>query len=75
MALTATPMIRSQRVRDFLAWADTLAPGELMSTFAEYKESMVDLLARVVRVSVETVAITGAMRLRGGTVASSGQPN
>ena len=27
------PMIRSQRVRDFLAWSDTLAPGELMRTF------------------------------------------
>ena len=30
--------------------------------FADYKESMIDLLARVVRVSVETVAITEAMR-------------
>ena len=29
--------------------------------FADYKESMIDLLARVVRVSVETVAITDAM--------------
>ena len=29
---------------------------------AEYKESMIDLLAKVVRVSVETVAITEAMR-------------
>lgn len=27
------PMIRDQRVRDFIAWADTLAPGELMRTF------------------------------------------
>ena len=27
------PMIRSQRVREFLAWSDTLAPGELMRTF------------------------------------------
>lgn len=27
------PMIRSQRVRDFIAWVDTLAPGELMRTF------------------------------------------
>lgn len=35
MALTATPLptIRDQRVRDFIAWADTLAPGELMSAF------------------------------------------
>lgn len=30
--------------------------------FADYKESMIALLAKVVRVSVETVAITGAMR-------------
>ena len=30
--------------------------------FADYKESMIALLARVVRVSVETVAITEAMR-------------
>jgi predicted helicase len=30
--------------------------------FAEYKESMIALLAKVVRVSVETVAITEAMR-------------
>ncbi len=30
--------------------------------FADYKESMIDLLARVVRVSVDTVAITEAMR-------------
>ena len=30
--------------------------------FADYKESMIDLLARVVRVSVDTVAITGAMQ-------------
>ena len=30
--------------------------------FADYKEAMIDLLARVVRVSVETVAITEAMR-------------
>ncbi len=30
--------------------------------FADYKESMIDLLAKVVRVSVETVAITEAMR-------------
>ncbi len=30
--------------------------------FADYKEPMIDLLARVVRVSVETVAITEAMR-------------
>lgn len=29
----AVPMIRSQRVRDFLAWTATLAPGELMRTF------------------------------------------
>ena len=29
--------------------------------FADYKESMIELLARVVRVSVETVAITDAM--------------
>ena len=29
--------------------------------FADYKESMIALLAKVVRVSVETVAITGAM--------------
>ena len=29
--------------------------------FAGYKESMIELLARVVRVSVETVAITDAM--------------
>ena len=29
--------------------------------FADYKESMIDLLARVVRISVETVAITDAM--------------
>lgn len=30
--------------------------------FADYKESMIDLLAKVVRVSVDTVAITEAMR-------------
>ncbi len=30
--------------------------------FADYKEKVVDLLMRVTRVSVETVAITGAMR-------------
>ena len=30
--------------------------------FADYKESMIELLARVVRVSVETVAITEAMK-------------
>ena len=30
--------------------------------FADYKESMIELLAKVVRVSVETVAITEAMR-------------
>ena len=30
--------------------------------FADYKESMIDLLAKVVRVSVETVAITEAMK-------------
>ena len=30
--------------------------------FADYKQTMIDLLARVVRVSVETVAITEAMR-------------
>lgn len=30
--------------------------------FADYKERMIDLLARVVRVSVDTVAITGAMK-------------
>lgn len=30
--------------------------------FADYKESMIDLIARVVRVSVDTVAITDAMR-------------
>ena len=30
--------------------------------FADYKEAMIDQLARVVRVSVETVAITEAMR-------------
>ncbi|GHC99473.1 hypothetical protein GCM10019060_32190 [Novosphingobium pokkalii] len=30
--------------------------------FADYKESMIDLLARVVRVSVDTVEITGAMQ-------------
>ena len=30
--------------------------------FADYKESMIGLLAKVVRVSVETVAITEAMR-------------
>ena len=30
--------------------------------FADYKESMIDLLARVVRVSIETVAITDAMK-------------
>lgn len=29
--------------------------------FADYKETMIDLLARVVRVSVDTVAITEAM--------------
>lgn len=29
--------------------------------FADYKESMIELLAKVVRVSVETVAITTAM--------------
>ena len=32
--------------------------------FADYKETMIDLLAKVVRVSVETVAITGAMAAR-----------
>ena len=31
--------------------------------FADYKERMIDLLARVVRVSVDTVAITRAMRV------------
>ncbi|MDB5673436.1 MAG: methyltransferase [Sphingomonas bacterium] len=30
--------------------------------FADYKESMIDLLARVVRISIDTLAITGAMR-------------
>ena len=30
--------------------------------FADYKESMIDLLARVITVSLETVKITGAMR-------------
>ena len=30
--------------------------------FADYKESMIELLAKVVRVSVETVAITEAMK-------------
>ena len=30
--------------------------------FADYKESMIDLLARVVTVSVETVAITEAVK-------------
>ena len=30
--------------------------------FADYKEKVVDLLARVTRVSVETVAITEAMK-------------
>ena len=30
--------------------------------FADYKESMIDLLARVITVSVETVKITQAMR-------------
>lgn len=30
--------------------------------FADYKESMIDLLAKVVRVSVDTVAITDAMK-------------
>jgi predicted helicase len=30
--------------------------------FADYKEQVIDLLARVTRVSVETVAITGAMK-------------
>ena len=30
--------------------------------FADYKQSMIDLLTRVVRVSVETVAITQAMK-------------
>lgn len=30
--------------------------------FADYKESMIELLAKVVRVSVDTVAITEAMR-------------
>jgi predicted helicase len=30
--------------------------------FADYKESMIELLARVVRVSVDTVAITEAMK-------------
>lgn len=30
--------------------------------FADYKESMIDLLAKVVRVSMETVAITDAMK-------------
>nr|MBA3449343.1 DNA methyltransferase [Pseudaminobacter sp.] len=32
--------------------------------FADYKEKVIDLLARVTRVSVETVAITEAMALR-----------
>ena len=31
--------------------------------FADYKESMIDLLAKVVRVSLDTVAITDAMRV------------
>ncbi len=30
--------------------------------FADYKEKVIDLLARVTRVSVETVAITQAMK-------------
>ncbi len=30
--------------------------------FADYKESMIALLAKVVRVSVDTVAITEAMK-------------
>ena len=30
--------------------------------FADYKESMIELLAKVVRVSVDTVAVTEAMR-------------
>lgn len=30
--------------------------------FADYKESMIDLLAKVVRVSVDTVAVTEAMK-------------
>jgi hypothetical protein len=30
--------------------------------FADYKESMIELLAKVVRVSIDTVAITQAMR-------------
>ena len=39
--------------------------------FADYKESMIALLARVVRVSVDTVAITGTMAAldRGGWAA------
>ena len=32
--------------------------------FADHKEAMIDLLARVVRVSVDTVAITESMRAR-----------
>jgi predicted helicase len=32
--------------------------------FADYKESMIELLAKVVTVSLETVAITEAMRKR-----------
>ena len=39
--------------------------------FADYKETMIDLLARVVRVSVETVAITEAMRALDRSEASS----
>ena len=30
--------------------------------FADYKEKVIDLIARVTRVSLETVAITGAMK-------------
>lgn len=42
--------------------------------FADYKESMIDLLAKVVRISVETVAITEAMKAldRTGWEASDG---
>jgi hypothetical protein len=36
--------------------------GSLQSTLADHRERVIDLLARVARVSVETVRITEAMR-------------
>jgi hypothetical protein len=50
------PLPDEQKPRD-----PTIAAKFNTYRFAEHKESMIDLLARVVRVSVDTVAITEAM--------------